>query len=183
MKAKIDIIGNGSSNILYKRTGFTVVACNVPQHTYEYDYLSIIDDKPIVWMSQNDYTPLCPVLCLEKNIRTVENKSVKGDWRAVYTYREKWNSGLHAAQHFAPNFDQVNLWGFDSLYSEDLSSQMDSVVPRRHRPQLNKWWRPAWTEIIEANPKTEFVIHIPQGEHCAISKENVTIRQASMAMA
>tara|TARA_A100001035_G_C27786024_1_gene504406 strand:- start:4829 stop:5380 length:552 start_codon:yes stop_codon:yes gene_type:complete len=183
LKATIDIIGNGSSNNLYRKTGFVVVACNVPQHKYDYDYLSIIDNNPIVWMKQNNYTPRKPVLCLRKNKATANAKEVKGEWRDVYPDRERWNSGLHAAEYFAPTYNEIHLWGMDSFYCDDFTSQMDDIIERKIRPNLNKWWRPAWMSIFDTHVKTQFIIHIPEGECCDFKKENVIVRQESLAMA
>jgi len=182
LKAKIDIIGNGSSNNLYRRTGDFVVACNVPQHNYTYDCLSIIDNQPIVWMWKNDWTPSVPVYCLNKNKKQADAKNVKGDWRDVYKDQSRWNSGLHAAEHFAHTYDEIHLWGMDSFYSNDYTSQMDELIIRRSRPNLNKWWRPAWDQIFDQHKDTSFVIHIPEGECCDFKKENVIVRQESLAI-
>lgn len=182
MKAKIDIIGNGSSNKLYRRTGGYVVACNVPQHNYTYDCLSIIDNQPIVWMMKNNWTPSVPVYCLNKNKKTAEAKNVKGDWRDVYKDESRWNSGLHAARHFAQTYDEIHLWGMDSLYCNDYTSQMDKVVERKVRPELNRWWRPAWTKIFDEHNTKQFIIHIPKGERCDFKEQNVIVRQESLAV-
>ena len=183
MKATIDIIGNGSSNSLYKKRGFVVVACNIPQHTYDYDYLSICDNQPVVWMFKNEYKPSKPILCLPKNKKTAEAKKVIGEWRDVYVDKSRWNSGLYAAEYFAPTYNEIHLWGMDSLYCNDYTSQMDSLVERRNRPELNKWWRPGWNGVFDNNMKTQFVIHIPKGECCDFKKENVIVRQESLAVA
>ena len=47
---KVCFIGNGSTNTLFDRNvikyNFTV-CCNIPQHGYKWDFISIIDPQPI----------------------------------------------------------------------------------------------------------------------------------------
>jgi len=159
MIKRTDIIGNGRSNELYERQGNNVIACNIPQHGYGYNTLSIIDNQPVTWMKNNRYIPRVPVYCTNQVKERARQLNIGGDWFDVYEHKSRWNSGLHAANHAADYSKEIHLWGFDSMFSDDLTSQMDSLVPRNGRPPLNKHWHPLWQGLFEEHYDTVFVIH------------------------
>jgi hypothetical protein len=97
--------------------------------------------------------------------------------KPVYAKISRMNSGLYATEYFAKQHRDIHIWGMDSLFSDDLTSEMDSKVPRPHRPQLNRWWRPHWNRIFQENPDTRFTIHAPQGAKNAFTQNNVTLTE------
>jgi hypothetical protein len=169
----ISIIGNGPSNKAYVSQGGYVVACNVPQHGHKYDALSIIDNQPINWMRNNSWNPRRPVFCTQTVKDYAFKKNISGDFHPVYNKIERYNAGLHAARYNAQLTKEIHLWGFDSLYSDVLESQMDTLVPRHSRPPLNKWWRPHWQELFDEFQQIEFVVHMPNGRQLDFEKPNV----------
>mgnify|MGYP000141471507 CR=1 FL=1 len=175
-----DVIGNGASNRLYKPTGNYVIACNIPTHGICYNALSIIDNKPITWMKNNKWRPKTTVLCLEATRQYARKQNIEGDWMAVYERKDRYNAGLHAVEYSTRHSKEIHLWGFDSMFSQDLTSQMDTLVPRPGRPKLNKWWRPYWQALFLEHSTTKFVIHIPQGENCESYPSNVAICEETM---
>jgi len=177
-----DIIGNGASNRAYRRSGYTY-GCNVPQHKFKVNALSIIDNQPITWMKNNNWNPRVPVYCTAAARDYAKKCNRSGDWFAVYEKRERYNAGLYAVEHCVSRATQIHLWGFDSLFSTDVTSQMDAIVPRGKRPPLHTRWRPLWQQLFEQNPNVEFVLHIPQGEKSEVQATNLTIRQESMELA
>ena len=180
----IAIIGNGNSNTLYHGDYDYVVACNIPQHGIKYNALSIIDERPLVYMKNSGGRPRVPVSCTEQIKRYAHKTNIEGDWFDVYERVHRWNSGHLAAKYYSQQCRTIHLWGFDSLFSEDVTSQVDSVIPRHSRPKLNKYWHPIWQEIF-ATSNCNFVLHIPKGERSALSYENLTVKyhgKASMAM-
>lgn len=166
----IDIVGNGKSKKLYRDRGNYVVACNIPEGI-RYDCLSVIDNQPIHWMKTNKWRPDCVILCTENVIQTAKSMDLR--LKPVYAKLSRMNSGLYAAEYFAKQHDRINLWGMDSLFSDDLTSEMDTKVPRRGRPDLNRWWRPHWNRIFQENSKTTFTIHLPRGHKHGFQQENV----------
>jgi len=171
----VDVVGNGASNRLYRPTGHYVIACNIPTHSIKYNALSIIDNQPITWMKNNRWTPQVPVYCSESTKQYAYKQNIAGDWMPVYDKREKYNAGLHAVDYAATLTKEIHLWGIDSIFSQDLTSQMDNLVPRPKRPPLNKWWRPHWQQLFETHSTVCFYIHIPQGETCEQYPSNVTV--------
>lgn len=182
MKTVTDIIGNGASNRFYKRTGDYVISCNVPNHRFAYNALSIIDNQPITWMKNNNWNPRVPVFCLETTKNYAQKQHRMGDWLPVYEKKERYNAGLYAVEYSTRHSYEIHLWGFDSLFSDDLTSQMDALVPRTSRPNLNRWWRPHWQQLFEQHTNIQFVIHIPKGETCEKYPTNVTICEETLEM-
>lgn len=171
---EIDIVGNGPSKNLYRDRGNTVIACNIPQDI-RYDKLSIIDNQPIHWMKTNSWYPQCEILCTPNVVETAQGLAL--NLKSVYKKLSRMNSGLYAAEYVSGDYDVINLWGMDSLWSEDLSSEMDSKVPRHNRPKLNQWWRPHWVRIFRENPDTTYKIHLPQGARNVFQETNVEITE------
>jgi hypothetical protein len=172
---RTDIIGNGASNSLYTPSSLNVIACNVPQHGHRYNSLSIIDNLPITWMKNNSYTPMVPVYCTQAVKDYAKKSNINGDWFAVYERTSRWNSGVHAADYAAKHSKEIHLWGFDSMYSDDLTSQMDELVPRPGRPPLNKHWHPIWQEVFKLRKDVKFVLHCPTGSFTPLVAENLVL--------
>lgn len=166
MIAVTHIIGNGASNSLFEHTGENTIACNLPQHKHKYNSLSIIDSIVVRKMRELKYTPKVPVYCTEKVKELAQKLNIEGDWLPVYELLPKSNSGHHAVMYSAQHTQQaIHLWGFDSMWSNDLQSQVDAVIPRHKRPQLNTHWRPLWNTILQKT-KCPIIIHAPKGvEH------------------
>jgi hypothetical protein len=161
----IHFIGNGESNSLYSYQPHDfVVACNVPKFKNTYKVLSIIDQKVLLFL-ENNRTSIKPVdiWCTPEIKRFAETKSLPGRYQDVYEKKHRWNSGHLAIQHMAKTHSKINLWGMDSMFTDDLTSQMDDRVIRSKRPNLNIQWRPNWTTVFKQAPNTEFVVHIPKG--------------------
>lgn len=161
MTKTVNVIGNGNSNKYFSNNGHSV-ACNIPQHSANYNQLSIIDRQPLVYMKQSGWRPRTPVLCTEQIKEHARKMNLEGDWFPVYTATHRWNSGHHAVNYIAGlnQVEKIHLWGFDSMFSSDLLSQMDTLVPRSARPDLNRYWRPIWVDIFAKYSDTQFVIHV-----------------------
>ena len=161
-RPRVHVIGNGPSNGLFDVENEYRVACNIPQHNIQYNCLAIIDLVVVNWMSDNNYNPKVPVLCTKK----VKDHSVKrnreGHWFDVFEIKHRYSAGHHAVEHHAPMTDELHLWGMDSIWTDDYGSQMDNLVPRGKRPNLNLQWIPHWQTIFANSLTTQFIIHTPQ---------------------
>lgn len=169
----IHIVGNGKSNILFDGTGH-VTACNVPQHNIAYNQLSIIDRQPLIYMKNSGWRPKTAILCTPQVKDHARKMNIEGDWFPVYTNTHRWNSGHQAVNHLASKtFNNIHFWGFDSMWSSDLTSQMDTIVQRHGRPDLNKHWRPIWEEIFAKYNNKTFIIHAPEDTQEVFYGDNV----------
>jgi len=176
MSKQASVVGNGASWQVFLPQGEFVVACNIP-NIESYDVLSIIDDKCVLWMDKHKWHTNRTIWCTP-NIQKVNQRLNLGlETQELYTKQSRKNSGHHAVETLAKKgYDIIHLWGFDSLWSEDLTSAMDYKVPRPTRPDLNRWWRPIWKDIFAKYPQTEFVLHKTKGV-VNIEAENLKIHQ------
>lgn len=176
----IDLVGNGASNALLREYRHYTIACNVPQHGIKYNALSIIDTRPLNYMKEKAWRPKVPVYCTQQ-VKDYANKlNIEGDWFPTYERKHRWNSGHHAVLHHHRIAKTMHLWGFDSMFSTDLSSQCDSIIPRYTRPPLNNHWHPIWREILDTID-CKIVLHLPKGASCAIQHEKITPQEHETA--
>ena len=158
-RPRVHVIGNGASNRFFNVDGEYRVACNIPQHGISYNALSIIDHQPVQWMKEHGWNPRVPVLCNSKVKAHATKHNREGHWFEVYEPRHRWNSGHHAVHHHANSTREIHMWGFDSIWTGNYTSQMDTLVERKSRPNLNTHWIPNWQMIFEEFTGCDFVIH------------------------
>ena len=159
------LVGNGKCSQLFAGHSGTVVACNVPKNkSMNYDFLSIIDLKVCLYLDKNR-TSIKPVTIwsTEEVKNWAEQKNLPGKYESIYVKRHRWNSGHLAAEQLAKKFKNIHMWGMDSMFTDDLTSEMDDRVARPKRPPLNKEWRPNWTKLFTQAKDTNFIVHIPKG--------------------
>lgn len=161
---QIHLVGNGKSNHLFDQQYGFCIMCNIPKSTHPADVISIIDQKVVSYQKSNQYQfkPTQKIWCTDAIMRFAKKNHLQGDWLPVYTNKHRWNSGHLAVQHAlqqSPHCKIFNLWGMDSMFSDDLTSEMDDRVIRPTRPPLNREWRPNWCEIFAQYPSTRFMIH------------------------
>jgi len=173
---KTHIIGNGNSAKLFEDDGsMSIVACNIPQHGHRYTHLSIIDSQPVVWMSNTGWQPSVPVLCNKRAYNTAERYNIGGDWQQVYDDLYRSNSGHWAAWHIIKQpVKEIHLWGMDSMFSDDLTSQMDTIVKRPQRPKLNQHWHPHWQDVFAKGQHIKWYLHTPENVEPLVVADNLT---------
>jgi len=176
MSKKIHLISNGHSNQYYTPQKGVVYGFNMPSYTHKIDYLCMIDTAAVRTYDKYKKTPQGPVYCTRPCRETAEKLNIQGEWiEAIGTLERRMNSA-HALVRYLFETDKPNcihLWGFDSLYSQDLTSQMDTWFPRPARPPLNQQWHPHWQKFFDADPSIEWIIHIPKGENCLVQAPNL----------
>ena len=75
----------------------------------------------------------------------------------------------HMAVHFSANrlkADEIHLYGFDSMFGQDLRSCTDFYLnsdrSNGNNFRLSSNWRPVWSNLFVEFPETKFVIHYPK---------------------
>lgn len=161
---QIHMIGNGASNRFFnEQYGFRIM-CNIPKLQKSADVISIIDQKVVLFQKNTNYQfkPSQVIWCTEGISRFARQHKLKGDWQPVFETKHRYNSGHLAIQHVcvtSPNIKIVHMWGMDSMFTDDLTSQMDDRVQRPQRPPLNNEWRPNWKTVFAQSPLIQFIIH------------------------
>jgi hypothetical protein len=138
---------------------------NIPKEPMQYTACSIIDTKVIDYLVTNKMDlHNRQVWCTQQIADYAKKKNIDGIYHTIYQTKHRFNSGHHAVNHLSLNqhLKIIHLWGMDSMWSEDLTSQMDDRVIRPQRPPLNKQWRPHWQELFSKYDK-RYIIHAPKG--------------------
>lgn len=180
MPRVVQIIGNGPQASLYQkedRKGLKMT-CNLPPFQIEDVYATAIVDfkmmnaitkkeidvpgewvvgfRPKLWMQKH------PGFYMERSHQIKEFYLTLPKYAANYT---DFNCG-HMCTHFSCNKfkpDEVNLYGFDSLFDMDLRSCTDYYLesPRDagSNVRLNNNWRPIWQGIFKEFSNTKFILH------------------------
>ena len=176
---KICVIGNGSSNSLYSKNtdNFDLtICCNIPQHGFKWDIISIIDPQPVRIIKDRKLN-LGKIWCPPDTHRTATSQKLLGEWEPVYKRKPWYNSGLLSIDYVCEkykNLEEIHLWGFNSLYEDSFHSQMDNLVPRKRKKNLNKHWVPKWKEVVSKYPSVNFYAHIPSDEKLKDEYESFT---------
>jgi len=155
------ILGNGVSVTLTQIPVHFTVACNIPQHNIPYDVTTVIDTRVIdhIVEQQKVMTVWCTQVVRDYALK----KQAPGVYTALLEPRHRKNSGHHAADQCARmGYHIIHLWGMDSMIKDDLTSQMDTIIPRPNRANMLMDWRQMWREVILAHPHTRFVLHTNQ---------------------
>jgi hypothetical protein len=158
---RVHVIGNGASNSLFDAVGEYRIACNIPQHSIPYNALAIIDLVAVNWMRDNGWNPTKPVLCTQQVKDHAVKRNREGHWFAEFNKVHRFSAGHHAVLHHASMTPEVHMWGFDSIWANDFLSQVDAVIPRPNRPNLNLHWIPHWRSVFKQHEDTLFFIHAP----------------------
>ena len=154
------VIGNGASNRWVHIPVHFTVSCNIPTHPVPFDVTTIIDTRVIDVMLERKVCFTQTIWCTQVVRDYAHKKSVKGDFLALLETQHRKSSGHHAVDQCARmGYAQVHLWGMDSMFRSDLSSQMDAIIPRPGRANMTVEWRDHWRRIFDHHTKTEFYVH------------------------
>ena len=181
------VLGNGPSQHLWFESdmktgdGKNVVSCNIPWKTVPKDRLwaTVIGDfkmiRPIAegeitahhmpWVLGNR-----PKLFCDQNpsfyLKYAQN--IREFYLYVPPYAKNatdWSAGHLAVHYTAMRLQpgELNMWGFDALFSHDLSSSSDLMIPsdrsatNRHR--MKNTWIPIWQNLWAEMENIQFVVH------------------------
>lgn len=178
----IHILGNGPSIDQFNRDDWPddheFVGCNFSDIAHRPDYTVIMDAKPIMKFTSG-YKLAIPAVISDRCVNYIE-KDLRG-WEKLppdaFTlvdvipmihdkakYKFPMNSGHHATMYaINRNKDIVSnvfLWGFDSTWSNDISSKTDAIINKlpgpRIRPTVVDTWRKYWDQIFNEHDHITF---------------------------
>ena len=185
---KLKLIGNGPSRDLYRHEGTqwhegSVCMCNypdLPNPPFWRDYISIVDRRCMDYLQQHNLTK--DKIELFGTIWTtpaLKKLSDKWDWNlpvlAVYD-KVLMNSAATAAHYATTNYDTIEIWGCDALWSNVTDSKVDKYIQRHQRPNnLHNRWRQNWQTVWETGK--HFIICCPEGVEKVDYGDNVEWRE------
>lgn len=187
----IHILGNGPSLSLFDRSEYPdtdiFVGCNFSDESLRPNYTVLIDVKAINKFrgSQNSRMKLnIPVVISDRANNYIEKKS--SGWNTIPSdninvidvmpiIRDKsvskslaMNSGQHATMYATekePEHKEVHLWGMDSFWTENISSDTDKIMrPEtagnpRVKPHIRNHWIKYWNIVFSSRKDNRFFIH------------------------
>lgn len=174
------LIGNGPSAKLFDGRSGDIYGCNYPKFDLDYKACGFVDQSFPYWVDATGHT---------------------GHWEwwtftELHEHVKKWDlmKGLTVEPHleFMPNtgqmmakrlssmYEEVHLWGFDSLYSTSTASLTDKNFTKSLSTRartLDIFWR-RWFEE-NCSPHGSFVCHMPDNAFAMDPPQNVNLIQTA----
>jgi len=188
---RVEVLGNGPSQSLFFREGSAkdlatpVVCCNLPYQLPDIGriWATILGDFKMMRAINEgslDMNHSMWVLGFRPKLYCDQNPNfymknaqrIREFYTRIPPYAEnptEWSAG-HLAVHYtcvrlAPK--ELHLWGFDSMFSHDLSSSSDVIMESnreaQNRYRMNSRWRPLWQGIFDEMTNIQFKIHANPG--------------------
>lgn len=150
------VLGNGPSKEYFDRVGDYIVGCNIPGDDFSVD-ATVICDEEIVWVLKNNPEFItCPVILSNKAYEKMKELRIDGYFDIHHVFDVKdWHNSAHYAAEFLLEFgcDELNVWGCDSIFKNDLLSTTDEYVKKQLDPdRFIKNWRKVWNDIFQKYP-------------------------------
>jgi hypothetical protein len=180
MSKIVNILGNGPSVGMFmdKQKG-TTITCNVPPFAIDNHWATCLGDfKMMKAIMSGDFSldsmkwilGTRPKIHMDNYPSFYMQKAhlIRDFYTHVPSYAPNatlWSVG-HLATHYAATTlkpDEIHMWGFDSMFSYDLSSTTDTIMTSNreegNRYRMNNAWRPIWTELFKEFPDIKFIVH------------------------
>lgn len=162
------ILGNGPSRDYYDRRGDYVLGCNIPSDKYSVD-ATVICDEEIVWVLKNDPSLIeVPIIVSTKVWEKMKELRIDKLFTIHHVFKPKdWYNTAHYAAEFLAEYgcNEINVWGCDSIFQDDISSTTDKYVHKEDTKgdRFTKQWRRVWNDIFDSYSTVKFnVIRIEQ---------------------
>ena len=172
------VIGNGRSASLYEPAKGFKLTCNLPGFSVDDVYTTcIVDFKMMKAIAEGSVTipgewvlgarpkAFCqgnPDFYLRHAGQVKEFFVDLPQYAGNYT---NFNCG-HMAVFYAIKrlaVDEINMYGFDSMFAQDLSSTTDFFLVSDRDPannlRLTNNWRPIWQSMFKEHPHVTFKVH------------------------
>lgn len=157
------VLGNGPSKVAYNRGGHMVIGCNIPGDEFSVD-ATVVCDEEIVWVLKSKPELInVPLIVSTRAFEKLKELRLedKYDIQHVFSTREWFNSAHYAAEFLAAcGCTEIEVWGCDSVFSDNINSTTDAYVPKQPdtSEKLLRNWRRIWNELFDAYPTIKFKI-------------------------
>ena len=182
MKPKIaHIVGNGPSASNFNKLNDSdfVVGCNITRVS-DAD-VTMLSDPRLCKLILNDPTLLTiPVIANPRVMDWLKLPEANGICIEVHdTYQrpEGVNPLEMSSAHYGviwaigKGYDEIHVWGVDSIYVDHINSHTDKLVPSETKKNPDKMktvaerWRTEWQNIIKQNFSVNIIFHAPDGSY------------------
>lgn len=191
------IIGNGDQAVLYKDSPGVKMTCNVPPFdikdvfaTFIVDFkmcralaegsVNLDDRKWIMGFRPKHYCEKINPAFYRKHAHRIRGFYLNlPQYAGNYT---NFNCGMMATHFTANNLkvDEINLYGFDSLFDKNMRSYTDLVLNSDrsavNNQKLMNNWAPIWENLFKEFPNTQFILHHIHGNVKINLPENAKVQ-------
>lgn len=157
------ILGNGPSKHAYDLSGDYVLGCNIPSAEFSVD-ATVICDEEIIWiLYQKPDLVQCPIIISTKAYEKMKQLRIDSNYYIHHVFKPKeWYNTAHYAAEYLVEFgcDEIDIWGCDSIFSNDISSSTDEYVKKEDPvgDRFTKHWRRIWNDIFESYVNIKFKV-------------------------
>lgn len=151
---KVHILGNGPSNNLYTPQEGYIVGCNFQE--YPVDVSVVLDRRPfLVYCGNRALLQGKPIITSKYAMKTINEQEILHEFEILHTIEtlELYVSAGHVAVDWClGKYDEIHLWGFDSIWSDTQETRSDKLI-ERSRAQFDLFihWREKWQAYKQYN--------------------------------
>ena len=156
------LIGNGPSARLFDLRSGDRYGCNYPRLDISYKACGFVDQNFPYWLEITGHRGDWEWWTHKDLHDHVKSHSLMQDHTLKTEIEWMPNTGATMAKHLAANYDQVHLWGFDSMFSPSCASINDKVTSTMEGKRVQNcdhYWK-LWFEQ-EVAPYGNFACHMP----------------------
>ena len=152
---KAHILGNGPSIKLYEPCNGFVIGCNIQQHPVNVSV--VLDVRPFhLYMANRQLFQGKPLITSQYAMNGMRHKNLEQELDIIYKvpYVDEFISAGHVAAQWAidNNYDEIHLWGFDSIWADTQETKTDALIMRdRQQHDLFIYWRIEWQPFKQYN--------------------------------
>jgi hypothetical protein len=152
---KAHILGNGPSIKLYEPCDGFVIGCNIQKCAV--DVSVVVDVKPFhLYMRNRQLFQGKPLITSQYAMNGMRHKNLEEELDIVYKlpFLDQFVSAGHIAAQWAidNNYDEIHLWGFDSIWADTQETRTDEFIQRdRQQHDLFIHWRVKWQPFKQYN--------------------------------
>jgi hypothetical protein len=152
---KAHVLGNGPSIKLYEPCNGFVIGCNIQK--YPVDVSVVVDVKPFhLYMANRQLFQGKPLITSQYAMNGMRHKNLEQELDIVYKlpFLDMFVSAGHIAAQWAidNNYDEIHLWGFDSIWADTQETRTDEFIQRdRQQHDLFIHWRVKWQPYKQYN--------------------------------
>ena len=157
------VLGNGPSRKDFVNEPFgDVYGCNLSDFSLDLKATFIMDAVCTDHIHNNRVHMPWPVIVCSAHVNTLKSCNPKVDILGVIDkHLENGEStGHYALKWCVARYDEVHVWGFDSMWMANVDSDSHTKIPEGiHTDNNYKNWRKNWDKIVNGAQKCRVVLH------------------------
>lgn len=159
------VLGNGPSRKDFVNEPFgDIYGCNLSDFDLPLKATFIMDAVCVNHIRNERVQLPWPVIVCTSHVNVLKRGTPKVEiMDIIYKNLENGEStGHYALRWCASRYDEVHVWGFDSMWQTNVDSDSHVKIPTGiHCDGNYKAWRRNWDKVINEYPKCNIILHKP----------------------